>query len=208
MRVYAYTTQGVETYMAIEAGIEAFMHGTMDTLLEAKHWRQMSAANTAWTSAYHALYWFGDRRSYAQRVLGDARLTALLRENEHNLLKAQAKADATIVADTMRTLVSHTRTYVEAVAKNTEAAQAGGDALPLPSVGTPAYHHRVHHGGMMPNRSRTRRLSVSWNRPGAPSTTSRSSTLWRSRSRSHRMIPLHRARASSRLLLAHRRSDG
>lgn len=138
MRVYVHATQRTDTKMAIEAGIEAFMHGTMDTLLEAEHWQQMLAARTVWTPAYHALYWFGDKRGYAQRVLGDSRLTALLPEDQHKQFKAQAQADAPIVLGAMQTLVDHTKAYVNTIAKNTQGAHAAGVPIAVGSDGGPA----------------------------------------------------------------------
>jgi imidazolonepropionase-like amidohydrolase len=135
MRVYVHAPQRMDTTMAIEAGIEAFMHGTMDTLLEVEQWQQMLAAGTVWTPAYHALYWFGDKRSYAQRVLGDPRLTVLLPEDQHEQLKTQAQADAPIVFDAMQTLVDQTEAYVSTMAKNTQGAQAAGVPIAVGSDG-------------------------------------------------------------------------
>lgn len=138
MRVYVHTTQRIDTKMAIEAGIEAFMHGTMDTQLEADYWKQMLAARTVWTPAYHALYLYGDKKSYAPRVLGDPRLTALLPEEQHEQLKTQARSEAPIVFDALQTLVDRTQAYANNIAKNTQGAQAAGVPIAVGSDGGPA----------------------------------------------------------------------
>ncbi len=138
MRVYVHATQKMDTMMGIEAGIDVFLHGTMDSLLEVNQWRQMAAAGTVWTPTFHALYWYGDRRAYAQRLLDDPRLTVLLPEDEHQQFKVQAQADAPIVFEALQRLVDATESYVSAMAKNTQRAQAAGVPIALGSDGGPA----------------------------------------------------------------------
>lgn len=138
MRVYVHAPQSANTNLAIEAGIDAFMHGTMDTLLAAETWQQMLAARTVWTPAYHALYWFGDRRSYAQRVLDDSRLTAFLPEDQHEQFKTQSQSETPIVFEAMQMLVDQTEAYVNILAQNTQGAWAAGVPIAVGSDGGPA----------------------------------------------------------------------
>lgn len=138
MRVYVHATQLLDTTMAIEAGIEAFMHGTMDAALEVEQWQQMAEAQTVWAPTYHALYWYGDRRSYAQRVIGDPRLRISMPDDQLQQLEAQSKAVEPIVSEAMRTLINHTDDYVKVIAKNTQDAQASGVPIAVGSDGGPA----------------------------------------------------------------------
>lgn len=138
MRVYVHATEKTDADLANAAGIEAFMHGTMDTLLDAASWEQMLAAGTAWTPTYHALYWFGDRRSYAQRILDDPRLTSFLPEDKHEEFKAQAQSETPIFFDAVQTLVNQNEAYVQTLAQNTRAARDAGVSIAVGSDGGPA----------------------------------------------------------------------
>jgi imidazolonepropionase-like amidohydrolase len=75
MRVYVHATQRSETEMALKAGVDVFMHGTMDAELTANDWQLMKTSAVVWTPAFHALRWYGDRKRYAAKLTADARLT-------------------------------------------------------------------------------------------------------------------------------------
>ena len=64
--------------MALKAGVDVFMHGTMDAELTANDWQLMKTSTVVWTPAFHALHWYGDRKRYAAKLTADARLTALM----------------------------------------------------------------------------------------------------------------------------------
>ena len=138
MRVYAHTTQVAETSVATEAGVDAFIHGTMDAKLDEEHWELILAANTVWAPTYHALYWFGDQKSYAARVLSDTRLIRLLPKEQIEGFKTQANSDTPIVTGAMQMLVDHTDTYVATIAENTRDAQEAGVEIAVGSDGGPA----------------------------------------------------------------------
>jgi imidazolonepropionase-like amidohydrolase len=138
MRVYVHATQRSQTQMALEAGIDGFMHGTMDAELTTDDWQSMKASSTVWTPAVHALRWYGDRKSYAARITDDPRLTAWMTEEERTEFETLAAAESPLFLPALSTLVESTDSYIRVLAANTRAAQAVGVVVAVGSDGGPA----------------------------------------------------------------------
>ena len=138
MRVYVHVLTRADARQAVAAEADALMHGVVETSLEAEDWQQMLAANTVWTPTYHAFHFFGEQRAYAQRVLGDTRLSAWMSDEELAGFQTLAAAADPIIPPPTSTLVENAPRYIETLALNTQAAQAAGVAIAVGTDGGPA----------------------------------------------------------------------
>jgi imidazolonepropionase-like amidohydrolase len=138
MRVYVHATQRSVAQAALEQGLDAFMHGVMDARLTTKDWHQMRKAGTVWTPAYNAPYVFGDRRTYARRIVADPHLLRAMSEDDRMKWKSRASADSPIVMPAMTHLVEHTPEYMEVLGGNTRRALSEGVTVAVGSDGGPS----------------------------------------------------------------------
>ena len=98
MRVYVHATQREVADTALDAGVDAFLHGVMDAELEAGAWRRMSELGAAWAPTVNALLCFGEQGGYARRVLADRRFSARLDPREAMQLTEAAEIREPMVA--------------------------------------------------------------------------------------------------------------
>lgn len=137
MRVYVHATSRDVAQAALAAGVDAFLHATMDLDLSAADWQSMAAARTVWTPTVHALFCFGDQRSYARRVLADERFTALLEESERAQWRGMAEAENPIVLPPMASMVENKDAYVATIGRNTRRARDAGVTVAVGTDGGP-----------------------------------------------------------------------
>ena len=138
MRVYVHATQLVDTRAAVGAGIDAFMHGTMDAEVDSSLFDRMQAKGIVWTPAHSVLIQFGDYRRYARRVLADERLTASLSPSELEAHRGNAMADSPIRAEAFAVLTEHLDEYLAVLSANTRDAGEAGVVIAVGSDGGPA----------------------------------------------------------------------
>jgi imidazolonepropionase-like amidohydrolase len=138
MRVYVHSTQLEVTRAAVLAGIDAFMHGTMDAQVDSSLFERMAAEGIAWTPTHVVLLQFGDYRRYARRVLADERLRASLSATELSAHQRDAIANSPIRHEAFSVLTEHLDQYIAAVSANTRRAQEAGVVVAIGSDGGPA----------------------------------------------------------------------
>ncbi len=137
MRVYVHTTQLVDTRAAILAGLNAFMHGTMDTLIDDSLWGEMLSRKIVWTPTYRVVLAEGDPPDYAQRILSDTKLTESLLDAELSKYRSDVSMKAADISSRFPGLAPNLSTYVSNLHQNTQHAQSRGVTIALGSDGGP-----------------------------------------------------------------------
>jgi len=138
MRVYVHATQLVDTQMAVNAGADAFMHGTMDAPVDAAMWEKMRDQQMAWTPAFGVILNIGDTRRYAKRVLADETLAALLSDEELSGVRDTSQAESPIWDEQFITIWERHKEYWEILGANTRQAQQLGVPIAIGSDGGPS----------------------------------------------------------------------
>jgi imidazolonepropionase-like amidohydrolase len=138
MRVYVHATQLVDTQMTVNAGADAFMHGTMDVPVDAAMWEKMRDQRMAWTPAFGVILNIGDTRRYAKRVLADETLTALLSDDELSDVRDTSQAESPIWDEQFITIWERHKEYWEILGNNTRQAQQSGVPIAIGSDGGPS----------------------------------------------------------------------
>jgi imidazolonepropionase-like amidohydrolase len=137
MRVYVHAPQEVDTRAAIDADVDAFMHGTMDAVLEPSLWQQMKAKEIVWTPTFAVVTDFGDYREYARRILSDEDLTATLTEEELAQYKTNAAAETPIWDSRFTIITEELEERLEYLRENTRRARDLGIPIAVGSDGGP-----------------------------------------------------------------------
>jgi imidazolonepropionase-like amidohydrolase len=138
MRVYVHATQLVDTQLAVNAGADALMHGTMDAPIDASIWEKMRAQKMAWTPAFGVILNIGDYRRYAQRVIADELLTATLSDDELSEARDTSQAETPIWDEQFITIIERYEEYQAVLSLNTRQAQKLGVPIAIGSDGGPS----------------------------------------------------------------------
>jgi len=160
MRVYGHVTQLTDTRQAIAAGVDVFVHGTMDSVLVDSLWTRMRDRRIVWAPAFRIVAAGADASAYARRVLADA----VLRES------LSATESTAFVADTMGTarppdmpfpgLRPNGRDYIRVIRENTRRARTHGLTIAVgsdagisgngPGIGTHLEMELLQEAGLTP----------------------------------------------------------
>jgi imidazolonepropionase-like amidohydrolase len=138
MRVYVHATQLVDTQMAVDAGADALMHGTMDVPVDATMWEKMRDQRMVWTPAFGVVLNMGNYRRYAQRVLADETLAASLSDEELSDVRETSQATTPIWDEQFITIWERHEEYLEVLGNNTRQAQQSGVPIAIGSDGGPS----------------------------------------------------------------------
>ena len=138
MRVYVHATQLEDTQMAVNAGADAFMHGTMDVPVDTSILNKMRDQRMAWTPAFGVILNMGGIRRYAQRVLVDETLSSLLSDDELSDVRDTSQAESPIWDEQFITIWERLEEYWEVLGNNTRQAQQSGVPIAIGSDGGPS----------------------------------------------------------------------
>jgi len=137
MRVYVHATQLTDTRQAVDAGVDAFMHGTMDQAVPEDLWMAMKRSGTVWTPSLRMLSGFGDSRRFYSLVASDSALHGLLMEDELQAAQAASSPDAAVSVPGLEYFHANIKSYFETLAANTLSAIEAGVPVAVGSDGGP-----------------------------------------------------------------------